>query len=186
MSVLLVSAVVVGAGAYRLGVDAIWRRAEVEAPPAPIPGPPADVPASEVESGAGPETTSEPTVAMSESEAIERALTLLPEGTVPTETVARLVSNATLSWWTGASEEGEDPASECWVVGMRAPGLTQSDASMVFGGDIDSPTGSEPIDAVAVVFDRRTGDLKSVGSLASGQTRTYDGLLALPTVSAEP
>ena len=181
---LLLVAVAVGAAAYRLGVDGVGREAAVDRRLGPMPEPPGGLSESVGGTDAGPETASEPSGGLSESEAIERALTLLPEGTVPTESIARLVTSATASRWTGFSEDGVHLGSGYWAVGIRAPGLTQGDAARFFVGDMDFPSRADPIDAIAVVFDRRTGDLVSVGSLASGQEQTFEGLLALPTASA--
>lgn len=113
--------------------------------------------------------------------ALERCLSVLPAGTVPTLTATRLMP---LSDFDGRSEtEGPDFETHVpvWVVGLIAPGLTRADLSQLPGVEIQPI----PVAGALCVWDANSGEIVALGS-ASEQDVIDLSLMLDAAMTVEP
>lgn len=129
----------------------------------------------------------------SESQAIARAMDLLPPGVVVSASVAKLTSKLNASLWLEgpmASEWGTERAETWlestpiadpgdgipyWVVGLRCESLTMEEALDNIGIE-----DSSVVEGMFFFFDARSGAQPVTGALDTQTWTTFDSLLGLP------
>lgn len=134
-------------------------------------------------------------------EAIARAIELLPQGVVVTESIARLTTrlNAHLwlygpnasQWATDRAEIGalrtpsvtEGDGMPYWVVGLRGESVTAGQALNTIGVE-----DNEIVEGVFFLFEAGSGDKKVHGALDTQTWTTYSSIVGLPneTLSIVP
>lgn len=99
---------------------------------------------------------------LDESEAVERALEVFPEGHNTSATIVRLVTLDTVNQITGTSGSDFAPHVPVWVVGILGDNLTMGDVIGVPGVE---PASQVPPIGIYYVFDANSGGVVIVGAI---------------------
>lgn len=111
-------------------------------------------------------------------EVIARTLARVPSGKQHTAIVARLVTRQTFTAWSTGGVD-EDPSQDpIWLVGMRLPNMTVSDAL----GFTDPNYRDVKVEGCYFAWSADTGDAYEQGVLGGPWTKTFDSIATLPEI----